>query len=58
MLFQLVKRDLRLRAAIGAPEHGPLQNRGDDEMKITLLTKLAIARVAGVSSLGVLRRFR
>ena len=58
MLFQLVKRDLRLGAAIGAPEHGSLQNRGDDEMKITLLTKLAIARVAGVSSLGVLRRFR
>ena len=43
MLFQLVERDLRLGAAIGAPEHGSLQNGGDDEMKITLLTKLAIA---------------
>ena len=58
MLFQLVKRDLRLGAAIGAPEHGSFQDRGDNEMKIALLTKLTIARIAGVSSLGVLRRFR
>ena len=58
MFFELVKRDLRLGAVIGAPEHGSLQDRGDDEMKVTLFTKLTIARVAGVSSLGVLRRFR
>ena len=38
MLFQLVERDLGLGAAIGAPEHGSLQDRGDDEMKISLLT--------------------
>ena len=43
VLFQLFKRYLRLGAVVGAPEHGSLQDRGDDEMKITLFTKLAIA---------------
>ena len=57
VLLELAERDLSLSAAIRAPEHGLVQNGCHDGVKITLLSKLVITRIARVSAFWVLRRF-
>ena len=46
MLLQLIEADLRLRAAIRAPEHGLIQDGCHDKVKVSLLSKLVVARIA------------
>ena len=57
MLFHLVKFDLSLHAAVGASEHGFVEDGSDNKMKIALLAQLTVARVTSVPSFRMPGRF-
>ena len=57
MFLKLIETDLCLGAVIGAPEHSLVQDWRHDKVKVTLLSKLIVARIASVLAIRVTRRF-